>query len=50
MEHGDLGEISLKSIRVRKVEAVLHGGAVHLGDEPAGVGERRSVKSHPFPD
>ncbi len=33
-----------------KIEAVLHSGAVHLGDEPAGIRERPPVKSHPFPD
>src|SRR5688572_14792356 len=29
-----------------EIEAVLHGGAVDLGDEPAGAGERRAVEAH----
>ena len=28
-----------------KVEAVLHGGAVHLGDEPAGLRQRRAIEA-----
>src|ERR1700730_15440266 len=31
-------------------EAILQGGAIDLGDEPACVRERRPVKSHPLPD
>ena len=33
-----------------KIKAILHGGAVHLGDEPARLCERRPVKAHPLPD
>jgi hypothetical protein len=33
-----------------EIKAILHGGAVDLGDEPARIRERRSVKSHPLPD
>ena len=28
-----------------KVEAVLHGGAVHLGDQPARLRQRRAVEA-----
>src|ERR1700731_2011238 len=33
-----------------EIKAILHGGAVDLGDEPARIRERRPVKSHPLPD
>ena len=33
-----------------KIKAILHGGAVHLGDEPARIRERRPVKAYPLPD
>ena len=33
-----------------EVEAILHGGAVDLGHQPAGVGERRAVEADPLAD
>src|ERR1700731_2386927 len=33
-----------------EIKAILHGGAVYLGDESAGIRERRPVKSPHFPD
>jgi hypothetical protein len=33
-----------------EIKAILHGGAIDLGDEPACVCERRPVKAHPLPD
>ena len=33
-----------------ELEAVLHGGAVDLGDQPAGLGQRRAVEADPVAD
>jgi len=33
-----------------KIEAVLHSGAVDLGDEPAGFGQPNPVKPDPLAD
>jgi hypothetical protein len=33
-----------------KIEAVLHSGAVDLGDEPAGFGQPNAVKPDPLAD
>src|ERR1700730_949436 len=33
-----------------EIKAILYGGAVYLGDEPARLCERRPVKAHPLPD
>src|SRR6202043_1873954 len=33
-----------------EIEAILHGGAVDLGDEPARICECRPVKAHTLPD
>ena len=33
-----------------KIKAILNGGAVNLGDEPARICERRPVKAYPLPD
>src|ERR1700730_3854280 len=33
-----------------EIKAILHGGAIDLGDEPACVRERRPVKAHTLPD
>ena len=33
-----------------EIKAILNGGAVHLGDEPARICERRPVKAYPLPD
>ena len=33
-----------------EIKAILNGGAVHLGDEPARICERRPVKANPLPD
>ncbi len=33
-----------------ELEPVLHGGAVDLGDQPAGLGQRGAVEADPFAD
>jgi hypothetical protein len=38
-----------KSMQI-EIKAILYGGAVDLGDEPARLRERPSVKAYPLPD
>ena len=33
-----------------EVEAVLHGGTIHLGHQPAGARQRLSVETNPLAD
>ena len=33
-----------------EIKPVLHGGAVDLGDQPAGFGQRRAVQADPIAD
>ena len=50
LDHDPLAIVGHDEAVKIKVEAVLHGGAVHFGDEPAGSCQCRPVKSHTLPD
>ena len=50
LDHGPMAVVGDNETVQVEIEAVLHGGAVDLGDEPAGGGERRSVEAHLISD
>ena len=50
LHHGPLAVVGHDEAVQVKIEAVLHGGAVHLGDEPARACERRAVDAGALAD